>query len=113
MARKLDPKSKAGFVRSQPASMSAPDVVKAAKAKGIKLDVGYVYATRAAKKKRNKAARRATKTTTAAPAVVASSGNGSSGAGSRSAGGLEAEIERIVERKVGELLKARLGALFG
>jgi hypothetical protein len=110
MARKLDPKSKAGFVRSQPASMNAPDLVKAAKAKGIKLDVQYVYAVRGAKKKRSKAARTAAKK---APVVVASSGNGSTGAGSRSAGGLEAQIERIVERKVAELLKARLGALFG
>jgi hypothetical protein len=30
-----------------------------------------------------------------------------------SSGGLEAESERIVERKVSELLKGRLGALFG
>jgi hypothetical protein len=89
--------------------MSAPDVVKAAKAKSIKLDVQYVYAVRGAKKKRSKAARSVAKT---APALVASSGNGSSTT-NRSAGGLEAEIERIVERKVGELLKARLGALFG
>ena len=111
MARKLDPKSKAGFVRSQPVSMSAADVVKAAKAKGIKVDTGYVYKVRGSKKKRAKSARTAAKAPTAA--VVASSGNGSPSRGVGSSGGLEAEIERIVERKVGELLKARLGALFG
>jgi hypothetical protein len=46
MARKPDPKSKAGFVRSFPASMPAAEIVMKGKAKGIKVDVGYVYSVR-------------------------------------------------------------------
>ena len=109
MPRKLDPKSKAGFVRSQPASLSAADVVKAAKGKGIKLDVQYVYKVRGSKKRRAEAARRAT-TAAAIPARAATSDRSGNGAGGN---GLVAEIERIVEAKVSALLKERLGALFG
>ena len=43
--------------------------------------------------------------------VVALSTNGASSVGA-SASGLVGEIERIVEAKVAELLKARLGAIF-
>jgi hypothetical protein len=51
------PKSKAAFVRGLPASTPAKDVVKQAKAAGMKLGVSYVYNIRgaakmAAKKKR-------------------------------------------------------------
>jgi len=54
------PKSKAAFVRGLPASTPAKDVVKQAKAVGIKLGVSYVYNIRgatkmAAKKKRDAA----------------------------------------------------------
>jgi hypothetical protein len=121
MARKPDPKSKAGFVRSFPSSTPAAEIVTRGKAKGIKLDVRYVYSVRtAARVKRTK-----TETATTAPvakrgpgrprksAAVASSGNRSAGRAVASAGGLVAEIERIVEAKVTELLKARLGTLFG
>ena len=89
--------------------MSAADLVKAAKAKGIKLDVSYVYSVRGAKKKRAKATRLATK------APVATNGSSSAGhsGGGGAGNGLVAEIERIVEAKVTELLKSRLGALFG
>jgi hypothetical protein len=110
MARKLDPKSKAGFVRSLPASMSAADVVVAAKKKGLRLDVNYVYKVRGAKK-----AKTARKTAAAAKSAAVTkktsvTDNGSVGNGR--SGGLEAEIERIVERKVTELLRSKLGALF-
>ena len=109
MPRKPDPKSKAGFVRSQPASLSAADVVKAAKGKGIKLDVHYVYKVRGSKKSRAKAARRATMATATPPRAARSARSGAGAGGN----GLVAEIERIVEEKVSALLKERLGALFG
>jgi hypothetical protein len=112
MARRPDPKSKAGFVRSLSSSTPAADVVEAGKAKGIKLDVQYVYAVRTAKKKRAKTAR-------AGKRVAPRDGKPSVGNGpvthgpSRGQGGLLAEIERIVEAKVVTMLKAKLGALFG
>jgi hypothetical protein len=56
------PKSKAAFVRGLPASTPAKDVVKQAKAAGIKLGISYVYNIRgtaktAAKKKKRAAAK--------------------------------------------------------
>jgi heptaprenylglyceryl phosphate synthase len=44
------PKSKAAFVRGLPASTPAKDVVKQAKAAGIKLGISYVYNIRGAAK---------------------------------------------------------------
>jgi hypothetical protein len=99
MPRKLDPKSKAGFVRSLPATMSVADVVKAAKSKGIKLDVAYVYSVRGAMKAKKKKAKATT--------------NGHAPITTASSSGLVGEIERIVEAKVSAMLKERLGALFG
>ena len=43
--------AKAEFIRSQPASMSAKDVVEAAKRVGLKVTVNHVYNIRAASKK--------------------------------------------------------------
>ena len=43
--------AKADFIRSQPASMSAKDVVEAAKKVGLKVTVNHVYNIRAAEKK--------------------------------------------------------------
>jgi len=43
--------AKADFIRSQPASMSAKDVVEAAKRAGLKVTVNHVYNIRAAGKK--------------------------------------------------------------
>jgi hypothetical protein len=43
--------AKADFIRSQPASMSAKDVVDAAKKVGLKVTVNHVYNIRAAGKK--------------------------------------------------------------
>jgi hypothetical protein len=52
MAAKKNSKqqSKASFVRSLPASLSAADVVEKAKAAGISLEVGYVYNIRSTAK---------------------------------------------------------------
>ena len=111
--------NKSAFVRSLPASMSPKEVVVKAKAAGITLTEKYVSTIRynakqAAKKKSGGAPKRgpgrprknATGIATVASAPRASSGPNGSG------GGLEAEVERIVERKVSELLRARLGSLF-
>ena len=119
MARKPDPKSKAGFVRSFPASTPAAEIVTKAKAKGIKVDVRYVYSVRTAVRAKRKKTRTAPSAAVAKrgpgrpPKSASLNGNGSTGAASRSAGGLEQAIEAIVERKVTELLKSRLGTLFG
>ncbi len=138
MARKPDPKSKAGFVRSLPSSTPAAEVVSKAKAKGIKLDVRYVYSVRTASRgtakeqaagaaapKRGRG--RPKKVTMAAvvpepkPARVRengagrASGNGSRAPAVRGATGIEAAIERIVERvveaKFREFLRSPVGAL--
>jgi hypothetical protein len=62
--------SKADFVRSQPRSMSAADVVKKAKAAGMDISVAYVYVIRS-KSKTGKGGRRAARG--AAPAGRAGS----------------------------------------
>ncbi len=112
--------NKTEFVRSLPASMPGAEVVKKAKEAGLKISLGYVYSIRA----RTHAKRRSRGSAPAAsaakrgpgrPRKASSSGNGSAASmiPNRAAGGLVAEIEAIVERKVTELLKRRLGALFG
>jgi hypothetical protein len=98
MARKLDPKSKAGFVRSQPASLSAAEVVTKAKGAGLKLDVQYVYKVRGAKKKRGRPAAKAA-VSVSAPATPVR-------------GGFAAEIERFAMEQVAAALKQKLGSLF-
>jgi hypothetical protein len=115
--------NKSEFVRSLPASTPGADVVKKAKEAGIGLTIGYVYSIRA---KTNAKKREKTSPADIAPAtkrgpgrprkiVLATNGNGSAAAthSARSGGGLEAAIEAIVERKVAEILKGRLGSLFG
>jgi hypothetical protein len=105
--------NKSAFVRDLPVSMSAQDVVKAAAAKDIKITENYVSTIRYNAKKTA-----AKKSGGAAPVKR---GPGRPGkdktpvlAGGGSVGsGLVAEIERIVERKVSAMLKAKLGTLFG
>ena len=58
------PKSKAAFVRGLPASTPAKDVVKQAKAAGIKLGISYVYNVRGAAKMAAKKKRAAAKSPT-------------------------------------------------
>jgi hypothetical protein len=53
-------KSKSAFIRSLPSSSAAKEVVKQAKAAGIKLNVGYVYNVRGAAKKKRAAAKNPT-----------------------------------------------------
>jgi hypothetical protein len=66
--------SKAAFVRALPASTPAKDVVKQAKAAGIKLGIGYVYNIRGAAKMAAKKKRAAAKS----PAVSAIVNGGAS-----------------------------------
>ncbi len=101
------PANKSAFVRALPRTMPGADVVKKAKAAGINISLAYVYGIRA--KSKPKGARRGP----GRPPKSAATGNGATSRGAGSSGGLEAEIERIVEAKVSELLKARLGTLFG
>jgi hypothetical protein len=113
--------NKSAFVRSLPASISGAEVVKRAKAEGLNISVNYVYSIRA--RSHAGKTRAASAPASSAPAkrgpgrppksAAATNSHGAATVGSRSAGGLEATIEAIVERKVNELLKARLGALFG
>jgi hypothetical protein len=99
--------NKSAFVRGLPSSMPAPEVVKAAAAKGIKLSVKFVHTIRynAKVSARRKAGGGAPKRGPGRP----SSGLALASA---SSSGLVGEIERIVERKVSQMLKERLGALF-
>ena len=94
--------NRSAFVRGLPSSMAAPDVVKAAAAKGIKLSVKFVHTIRynakvsAKKKGGGSAAAPATRGPGRPPKAAASAPS--------SAGGLVGEIERIVERKVTAIL---------
>jgi hypothetical protein len=103
--------NKSAFVRGLPSSMPAPEVVKAAAAKGIKLSVKFVHTIRynAKVSARKKAGGGAVKRGPGRPPRALSAVSAPSSA---SSGGLVSEIERIVERKVSLLLKERLGALF-
>jgi len=106
--------NKSAFVRSLPSTMPGAEVVTKAKAQGIKISLAYVYGIRA----KSKAKRRRGGSATAGrgpgrPRKVDAATNGASTAAApRTVGGLVAEIERIVEAKVAELLKARLGSIF-
>jgi hypothetical protein len=110
--------NKSAFVRGLSASMPAPEVVKAAAAKGIKLSVKFVHTIRynakvSAKKKSGGAAPSAVAVVKRGPGRPPKSASApTSHASSGSHGGLIGEIERIVERKVSAMLKERLGALF-
>ena len=105
--------NKSAFVRSLPASISGAEVVKRAKAEGLNISVNYVYSIRA-RSHAKKSARSTPESSAAATRTPksATATSGSATVANRSAGGLEAAIEAIVERRVNELLKARLGALF-
>jgi hypothetical protein len=110
--------NKSAFVRSLPSTMSGADVVAKAKAQGVKISLAYVYGIRAkSKAKRRTGADGIVKRGPGRPrkvvAAAAPEGLGVAPAReARTVGGLVAEIERIVEAKVVELLKAKLGSIF-
>jgi len=101
--------NKSAFVRNLPANMPAKDVVAKAKASGFSMTPAHVYAIRSkdnagtVQVKRG-AGRPAGVTTTLRTSPLAARG-------ATSTTGLVSEIERIVERKVSELLRAKLGSL--
>jgi len=64
------PASKAAFVRGLPSSTPAKEVVKLAKAAGIKLGIYYVYNVRRAAKMAAKKSRTASKSPASAPVAV-------------------------------------------
>ena len=115
--------NKSAFVRGLPASMPAPEVVKAAAAKGIKLSVKFVHTIRynakvsAKKKGGGSSAPVVSAASSAAAPIKRGPGRPPKAASAAptshaTAGGLVGEIEHIVERKVTAMLKERLGALF-
>ena len=111
------PMNKTAFVRSLPSSMPGAEVVKKAKEAGLKISVGYVYSIRAKThaKRRSSAPAAAGAPAKRGPGRPPKSSPSTNGGGTKNgtAGGLVAEIEAIVERKVTELLKRKLGVLFG
>jgi hypothetical protein len=115
--------NKSAFVRSLPSSMPAADVVKAAKAKGITLTDKYVhtirYNAKTTAKKKPAATATATTATAAAPVAPRRGPGRPPRAVARpvadASNGLVAElerlVERVVERKIGEVLRAKLGGI--
>ena len=137
--------NKSDFVRNLPSGMSAADVVKAAKARGIEMTDGYVHTVRynakkalatpraapakapsPARVKRGPGRPKKELTNVAAPAakrgpgrprksVAASVAPVRQVTGSAVGHGLAAELEalvaRIVEIKIGEVLRSRLARL--
>ncbi len=113
------PVNKTKFVRSLPKTMPGAEVVKKAKEAGIDISLAYVYGIRSKSHARKRKSAPGSPIPPARrgpgrpPKSAACTGSGSTPAGAGRSSGLEAEIERIVEAKVAEMLKARLGALFG
>ena len=110
-ARSASKVNKSEFVRSLPSTTPGAEVVAKAKAQGIDITLGYVYGIRAktnAKKRGGGAPKRGPGRPP--KAALHSAVNGS--ASGRGSAGIVSEIERIVEAKVAELLKARLGSIF-
>jgi hypothetical protein len=110
--------NKSAFVRSLLATMSGAEVVAKAKSQGVKISLAYVYGIRAksnaSKAKSGLGALAPVKRGPGRPrkTLAVSTAARSPKPEARSVGGLIWEIERIVEAKVAELLKARLGAIF-
>jgi hypothetical protein len=106
-------KSKAAFVRGLPASTPAKDVVKLAKAAGIKLAVDYVYNVRGADKAKRKRKRAAAMAVTSPP----TSTNGARSSGNSNAEnllkaiGAELGLGKAIEILSGE--RARVAAVIG
>ena len=109
--------NKSAFVRSLPSSMSAGDVVKAAKAKGIKLSDKFVHTIRynAKKSAEKKNAKRALGGGEI-PVPLAMRGPGRPRKASASAadvGGLVGIIEAMATEMVNAALNEKLSKLFG
>lgn len=90
--------AKAEFIRSQPASMSAKDVVEAAKRVGLKVTVNHVYNIRAAGKKEGGfGAPRSVPTPSTSQPTASRRGRGpASTAGGAASAALEAQLRRAI-----------------
>jgi hypothetical protein len=105
--------NKSAFVRSLPAAMSGADVVKKAKEAGLTISLAYVYGIRSkTNAAKTKGASRDGGAATGAPRGPGRPPRAAAPSAARG-GDLEAAIEAIVVRKVGEILKGKLGSLLG
>ncbi len=102
--------AKAEFIRSQPASMSAKEVVEAAKKVGLKVTVNHVYNIRAAGKKEGGFA---PPRSAAAPSASHSTGSRRGrGPGSASGGAASAALEAQLRRAIAEVGLQRAREIF-
>lgn len=90
--------AKADFIRNQPASMSAKDVVEAARKVGLKVTVNHVYNIRAANKKEGGfAPPRSVPAPSTNQATASRRGRGpASTAGGPASAALEAQLRRAI-----------------
>jgi hypothetical protein len=98
--------AKTEFVKSQPTSMTAKEVVEAAKAKGITLSENLVYAARAAGRKKGGASKKTKGSKKGAS--KAKPGRKPEVSGSKGSGSLEATLRNAIA----ELGLARARAIF-
>jgi len=89
--------AKADFIRSQPASMSAKEVVEAARKVGLKVTVNHVYNIRAAEKKEGgHAGPRSTAALSANVAAPSRRGRKPASQGATASTALEAQLRRAI-----------------
>jgi hypothetical protein len=69
-AKKIKTQNKSDFIRAQPASMPAADVVKKAKASGLKIRAGLVYEVRRVARAKRRASAKLTAAASASSAVT-------------------------------------------
>jgi hypothetical protein len=98
--------AKSEFIRSQPTSMTAKEVVAAAAAKGIKLSENLVYAARASSRKKNGGASKKTK----GPKPVGKKRGPKPKAGSGSKGG--SSLEATLRNAIAQVGLARAREIF-
>jgi len=89
--------AKADFIRSQPASMSAKEVVEGAKRVGLKVTVNHVYNIRAAAKKEGTfAPPRSAPAPSTGHASASRRGRGPASSASGASAALEAQLRRAI-----------------
>jgi hypothetical protein len=115
---RIKPVNKSAFVRSLPATMAAKEIVARAKAQGFKISEVYIYSLRAkaraaAKSKPDGAPAKRGPGRLPKPVQAEPLPNAPRAAAGSLASALERLIADIVERQLGELLRTRLGTLFG
>jgi len=103
MATKKTVTNKSAFIRSLPSDMPAKEVVAEGNAARLSPSENYVDSIRT---RSNSGTSRITRGPGRPPKNASPLANENRGSG------LQAEVERIVERKIRELLEAKLAALF-